>query len=573
MSIATESHVDNFADLLRWRAQAMPDAPAFAFLTDGDEVGARLTFGDLERRARILASGLVERDLEGERIVLLFPTGPEYVVSLFACLLAGAVAVPAYPPGSIPRDRGMERIRALVHDADAAAVLAADAGPDPDSVRRALGRETLQWLTAEPVESEPGSSGPGSYGSASSRLPDIHAGTLALLQYTSGSTAAPKGVAIPHSSLMANCELMRRVFEAEPGDRLVYWVPLYHDYGLIGVVLAGVYGGCECYLMSPLHFLQRPARWLQAISDHRAAYAGAPNFGYELCRRKVTDEQRATLDLSSLKAASTGGEPIRAATLRGFGERFAPNGFRLSMFLPAYGLAENTLVATAVPRGNEPTILAVDPAALAEGRLEPAANGRTLVGCGPAAPTQEVVVVDPETRRRRPDGEVGEIWLRGPSLARGYWRRAEETARTFDARLDEPGDTGGFLRTGDLGALVDGELFVTGRIKDLIILGGRNLYPQDIELTVEGCSDALRPGCSVAFAVEDGKAERLVIAAEVRGAPDEDELRGGIRAAVSREHGVGVHAVELLPAGAVPKTTSGKLRRGAARDAWARGSW
>jgi acyl-CoA synthetase (AMP-forming)/AMP-acid ligase II len=385
------------------------------------------------------------------------------------------------------------------------------------------------------------------------REPAFDPDALALLQYTSGSTAAPKGVCITHRNLMHNEALIHTAFEHSGPGVGVNWLPPYHDMGLIGGLLQTVYHGAACYLMSPLAMLQDPSRWLRAVSRYRADTSGGPNFAFDLCVQRVPAERIAELNLSNWSVAAIGSEPIRAATMARFAETFAGCGFRAEAFYPCYGLAEATLFVTGGPKSAPPTVLTV--------------NGQLLVGCGRTWPGQEVCIVDPETRVKLPDEQTGEIWLRGPSVAAGYWNRPEETAEAFDARRADTGD-GPYLRTGDLGFLRGGELFVTGRAKDVIIVRGRNHYPGDIEETVQSVHPGLRPGCGAAFEVTRDGVPRLVVVQEVERRCrelDVGQLLGDVRQAVAERHDLQLFDLVLLKYGGIAKTTSGKVRRHACR--------
>ncbi|MFI6174130.1 beta-ketoacyl synthase N-terminal-like domain-containing protein [Nonomuraea sp. NPDC051191] len=577
--------VRTLLDLLSWRAERDRGQRAFVFLDD-DPAGAversdradleEIGYAELDRRARTIAIWLLGVSRPGERALLFYPPGIDYIAVFFGCLYAGVVAVPAYPPQP---NRRIRRIEAMAVDAGATVALA------PQEFRTTL--ESL--FASEPalagVRLETPAEEEGAH--RNWQKPDISGDTLAMLQYTSGSTGVPRGVMVAHQNLVENLAAMAwmldgtprgtepRPFQQDPERycEAVSWLPPYHDMGLIGGILMPLYAGRPAALMSPAAFLQRPARWLEAISRYRAAHSIAPNFGYDLCTRRVTSEQRQGLSLERWDLAMCGGEPIQARTARRFAETFAPAGFRAAAFYPCYGMAEATLMVTGRPLDRPMAAQALDAAELRAGRAvetdeSPAA--RVVVGCGRAVPGHQVVVVRPEDGTPCPPGEVGEIQVSGPSVARGYWNRPEETARTFQADLAGVQDGGPYLRTGDLGFLRGDELFVTGRAKDLIIIRGRNHYPQDIEATVESSHPALRPAAVVAFSVEDGAEPRLVVVGEVERPHGIEvaEVIGAVRQAVAEEHELRVDAVVLVRPGSVPKTSSGKLQRGACRDGY-----
>jgi amino acid adenylation domain-containing protein len=556
-------------DVLRARAEERRESLAYLFLHNGEEQEERLSYGELDRRARSIAAGLQRDGLVGERALLLYPPGLDFIAAFWGCLYAGVVAVPAYPPRS---SRTLPRLRAIARDARPAAALTtaeiltqvqgfADAMPEAAPIRW---RATDMTQELEPAEHWTPLA--------------LKGDDLAFLQYTSGSTATPKGVMVSHANLVHNEEMVRRAFRQSERSIVVGWLPVYHDMGLIGNVLQPLFVGGSCVLMSPASFLQRPRRWLEAISRFRATTSGGPNFAYDLCVRKISVGEREGLDLSSWEVAFNGAEPVRAETLDRFVAAFAPHGFRREAFYPCYGLAEATLFAAGGRGGEPPSVLTVRAADLEYGRAVSAAAAeaaRSFVGCGNAWMEQWLAIVNAESGVSRGDGEVGEIWLSGPSVAQGYWGKLAATEETFGARL--AGDDRPWLRTGDLGFLASGELFITGRMKDLIILRGRNHYPQDIELTVESCHQALRPGCGAAFSVERDGEERLVVVQELdrRAKPKPEELAAlfdAVRSGVAEQHEVQVHEVVLISYGAIPKTSSGKIQRHACRAGYLDGS-
>jgi acyl-CoA synthetase (AMP-forming)/AMP-acid ligase II len=579
-------------DLLRCRAVHHPSRLAYIFLKDGEADEARLTYGELDRQARAIGAQLQDLGATGERVLLLYPAGLEYIAAFFGCLYAGAIAVPAYPPHF---NRSIERLQAIVTDAQATVALTTTSilSKVVAWCRQAEHLAALRWIDTHELADS---------GGEGWREPAVGSDALALLQYTSGSTGTPKGVMLSHGNLLSNLRMIQRAFQHTEQSIGVSWLPLYHDMGLIGSLLQPLHVGFPCILMSPMAFLQRPFRWLQAISRYRATGSGGPNFAYDLCVRKITPAQRAMLDLSSWVNAFSGAEPVRRDTLERFAVTFEPCGFRREAFHPCYGLAEATLIVSGGQKTAPPVIHMVQKAALEQHRVVTALSGsaevQTLVGCGSSLLEQRILIVDPVTRIPCQPGQVGEIWVAGPSVAQGYWNRPEETAQTFQAYLEDTGE-GPFLRTGDLGYVHHGELFVTGRLKDVIIIRGNNHYPQDIELTVERSHPSLRPGCGAAFSVEVAGEERLVVVQEVERrvqpprqrqperrhmAPepgfdpespqplDVDAIIGGIRQAVAEQHGVQAYAVLLLRAGSIPKTSSGKIQRYACRTGFLTGS-
>jgi acyl-CoA synthetase (AMP-forming)/AMP-acid ligase II len=556
-------------ELLRYRAFQQPDQLAYTFLLDGETETVRLSYRELDQQARAIAAKLQSLAGTGSRALLLYPPGLEFIAAFFGCLYAGVVAVPAYPPR---RNQNISRLQAIVSDAQAAVALTTTSELTNIERRFAQDRElaALRWLVTDKIASNLASDW---------QEPTVSRDTLAFLQYTSGSTGTPKGVMVSHGNLLHNSALIHKCFEHTPNSQGVIWLPLYHDMGLIGGVLQPLYGGFPVALMSPIDFLQKPFRWLQAISRYKSTTSGGPNFAYDLCVRKITSEQRSCLDLSSWEVAFTGAEPVRAQTLEQFAATFEPCGFRAEAFLPCYGMAETTLIVSGGLKTALPVVRQIHGAALEGNQVVASASQqegtRTIVGCGQSLLEQKIVIVDPESLTPCSADKVGEIWVSGPSVAHGYWNRPEETKQTFYGYLADTGE-GRFLRTGDLGFLQNGELFITGRIKDVIIIRGQNHYPQDIELTVEESHPALRPGCGAAFTVEVKGSERLVIVQEVErsylGKLDVNEVVGNIRASVAAEHALQVYATVLVKTGSIPKTSSGKIQRHACRAGFLAGS-
>ncbi len=570
------SFAPTIVDLLRQRAAYRPHDRAFTFLVDGENEELNITYAELDRKARTVGAWLMDRGMVGKRVLLLYPSGLDFIAAFMGCLYGGAIAVPAYPPR---KNRSVERIEAIAADADASVALTTrDVLDRFDGLRAtAPSLENLVWKVDSELEPE---------WAGRWERPDIDGDTLAFLQYTSGSTGTPKGVMLSHENLLHNSLRIMQAFEITRSQSGVFWLPSFHDMGLIGGILVPLYGGKFNVLMSPVAFLQKPLRWLQAIAKYRATISGGPNFAYELCVRKTTPEQRAALDLSSWSLAFNGAEPVRAETIDAFCEAFAPSGFRRQAFYPCYGLAESTLMVTGGMKFEAPVIRSFDAASIETGAAVPrpanATGGRRLVGSGRELDGQDVLIVDPQTCEALPPGRVGEIWVSGPSVAQGYWNRPEASQETFGAMLSQPEpappakgvakwrpNAGPYLRTGDLGFFDEGELFVTGRLKDLIIIRGRNHYPQDIEHAVEEASPLVRAGSVAAFAVDVDGRERVVVVAEVeRGRRDAAEVAAAfdaIRKRLATEHEVAVEAIVLVRPNSIPKTSSGKIQRHACK--------
>ncbi len=551
----------NLVDLLSARAASDPAGSAYAFLADGESREARVTYGELHRSAQATGSRLLEGSAAGERALLLFPPGLDYIRALWGCLYAGVIAVPAYPPR---RNRSVVRLQSIIADCQPTLVLTTpELASSADRLVGLVPELARMRLATDQIDQASDGTWIG---------PSLRPRTIALLQYTSGSTASPKGVMVSHGNLLHNLGLIERLTGATEKDLSVIWLPPYHDMGLIGGILQPLYTGYTAVLMSPAAFIQRPARWLEAITRYHATISGGPNFAYELCVHAVTQKDRERLDLSSWRLAFNGAEPVRHETMESFSAAFASQRFRREVFYPCYGLAEATLMVTGSRTSEPARVLAVDPELLGMHRVKPSSDptGTRLVGCGRSAAEQEIRIVDPGSVHQCAPGTVGEIWVRGPSVALGYWGHQEETAAVFGARLADS-DEGPFLRTGDLGVLDAGELYVTGRIKDLIIIRGRNHYPHDIEQTAARAHPALRQGCSAAFSVDRDGEERLVIVQEIgrRAAQAHvEDIAEAIRLAVAAEHELRVDSVVLVPQGAVPKTSSGKIQRLACRASY-----
>lgn len=531
-------------DGLRWRAQHQPTHWALSFLQDREDDVHRVTYAELDHAARVIAAYLQRTVQPGECVLLAYPPGLSYITAFLGTLYAGTVAVPAYPPRP---NRSRARFEAIARDAKPRLMLTSsdlanvwqqiDGGVEPE-----LQRVVTEDLTDASTDWRP---------------PDVGQTSLAFLQYTSGSTGAPKGVMISHGNLLHNLEVIQSRFEHSTQSVGVIWLPPYHDMGLIGGILQPLYVGFPVVLMSPLACIQRPLRWLQAITEYRATTSGGPNFAYDWCVDRIAEAKRTGLELSSWDVAFNGAEPISANTLDRFAEAFAPYGFRRQAFYPCYGLAESTLYVTGDAKAADPVIHSMNPS-------RDHGHARSLVGCGQPDPEHQLIIADPETRSPCPEGVVGEIWVRGPSVAQGYWNRPTETEATFEAYLAASGD-GPFMRTGDLGMQRQGELFVTGRMKELMIIDGRNLYPHDLEHAVIEHHAEFVPGGGVAFAIDVAGVERLVMVQEVTRACLQQKplppLVTAIRRAVATEYEVSVYGVALVKPGSIPKTSSGKPQR------------
>jgi natural product biosynthesis luciferase-like monooxygenase protein len=555
------------ADILQYRAVHQPEKIAYTFLADGETEEGSLTFAQLDQRARLIAATMQACAQPGDRALLVYHAGIEYVAAFFGCLYAGIIAVPAYPP----RPNGnLDRLLAIVNDCQAKVILGSS-----DVVRQLLLKlpqltepETLKWIETESLaELAPGAV-------ESWRKPELRSESIAFLQYTSGSTAAPKGVMVSYANLAHNQQIMAEAFGANESTVFVSWLPIYHDMGLIGFIFPTIFCGARCVFMAPAAFLRQPAAWLRAISKYKATISAGPNFAFDLCVNKINTESE-NLDLSSLEALINGAEPIRTSSMLQFMKVFEPCGLRRGAIRAAYGLAEATLMVST--RGiDESALKNFDRAALEQGRAIEVMNidgdSRFLVSCGVSR--NRIAIVDPETLRICEAGQTGEIWVASPIVAQGYWNNPHATESTFQGQMAGT-DERPFLRTGDLGFLHQEQLFVTGRSKDLIIINGRNLYPQDIELTVEQSHSALRSGFGAAFSIEVECVERLIVVYEIERSRirrlNFEEVALGIREAVAMRHEAEVHAIAFLKPGNIPKTSSGKIQRSLCRKKYLAG--
>jgi acyl-CoA synthetase (AMP-forming)/AMP-acid ligase II/aryl carrier-like protein len=550
----------NLVEVFRARAAGDGDRLAFTFLADDDHPPQDIAYAQLDRRARAIAARLRQRAAPGDRAVLMYDAGLEYVAALAGCLYAGMVAVPAYPPDPLRASRTLPRLEAIVRDAEATLFLGTSTGlawvsgvlGQAPSIHSLVATDDIDERLAD--EWNP---------------PRLDRQTLAILQYTSGSTDQPKGVMLTHGNLLHNLAQMEEAIDID--DAIAgLWLPAYHDMGLIGGILQCWYSGRRSVMLSPLAFFQRPLRWLQAISRYRVTTTGAPDFAYDLCVRKIKPQERRELDLTCWRLALSGAEPVRPQTIDRFVESFAGCGVRREIFCPCFGLAEATLMVTCSRKFSPPVVRAFDADQLSKNvAAEADATGgasRTLVGCGRGVRGQRVAIVDPRSRRELPPGHVGEIWVSGSNVAVGYWRRPEQSQATFNAYT--AAGSGPFLRTGDVGFVHEGELYISGRLKEVIIIHGRNHYPQDIEQTAERSHEAVaRYGC-VAFSIDGQGRERLVVVCEVARPNrfDLDEVSRAIRFAVLQFHDLLAETVVLIRRGTIPKTTSGKIQRFACRQ-------
>ncbi len=548
---------ENFGDLLEYRARNQGTRLAFRFLRDGERVATEWTYEELDCHARSIGQFLSEEGASSKRVLLLYPPGLEYIAALFGCFYAGAVAVPAYPPRN---NRNLQRLFAIQQNCDASIVLTTEA---------TLGQLQIhgdhEIMAHSKIYAHERLNGQKNWQRKRTE------NSPALLQYTSASTGAPKGVKITHRNLLHNSAILRKSFCYTQESACVSWLPTYHDMGLVGGVLQPIYGGFSCTLLSPVHFLQRPHRWLEAISRFGATISGGPNFAYDLCVRRQQGESIGELDLSKWSVAFNGSEPVSVETMRQFTDTFAPCGFRWESFFPCYGLAEATLIVAGGPCGSGPVIREINGEYTQRNNVELTHRPKpsVLSGSGQVPSGVEVCIVDPETLSPCGPNKLGEIWIRSGSCGEGYWEISKEADASFQAYLADSNE-GPYLRSGDLGLLSENQLFITGRIKDLIIIRGTNHYPQDIENTVQQSHPAFVQHLGAAFSVETHDGEWLVVLQEFDRHQERciGEALYKAQEKVTEEHGLQVYTIMAVRQGTIPKTTSGKVQRWAAKEAF-----
>ncbi len=565
-TLEIDARATTLVDLLRRRAQEDPEHRAYTFLDD-KEAEHPLTFEQLDRRARAIGAYLQSIGATGQRVVLLYPPGLEYYQGFCGVQYAGAIAVTVSPPKP---NQSLAALQAIIKDAQTRLILTSTL------VYSMLGRyaaqdpslSALQLINTDQIGDDVGQNW---------QEPIVTPENIAYLQYTSGSTGMSKGVMVRHTNLIHTFALIMGLYELTPESVHVTWMPTSHNLGLVGTLLA-IYSKMHTVLLSPLTVMAHPAHWLRAITRYKGTFGGGPNFGFDMCVKNITPEERSSLDLSSCAQIYSGGEPVRKDTLTRFADAFAPYGFKREALNAGYGLAEHTVVATANSTAKMAlaTLLPVDKTALESGRVVIARSAergtQELVGCGPERLGVKIMIVDPESLTPCSPERVGEIWISSPSVAQGYWNRPEETEQTFNGHLAN--GEGPFLRTGDLGFMHDGELYITGRLKELIIIRGRNLYPQDIEQTVDKSHPALPLNGGAAFSVDVNGEEQLVIIHEFDPqAGDAREAVTAIRQAIAEEHEVKVHAVILAEPGSIPRTASGKIARRPCRSQFLAGQF
>lgn len=569
------SQFTTLIEVLRYRASVSPQTVLYSFIEDGNEQKSEFTYSQLDERAKAIASYLQTKTNKNDRALLLYHPGLDYIEAFMGCLYAGVIPVPAYPPDG----RNLKRLLHVINDANAAIALSTESiynnvtflseNGANDQIRKESSAfiQNIKWHLTDTILTEE---------AAHWKETTITKEDVAFLQYTSGSTNNPKGVIVTHDNLMTNFDFSEKAFEMGPDRQMVSWLPPYHDMGLIGGILQPLYSGMRTTLISPVSFIKKPLRWLTAISEcgkNGKIISGAPNFAYEVCVNKISDDQIGDLDLSNWTLAFNGAEPIRAATLEEFSQKFKSTGFKKEYFFPVYGLAEGTLLVSAGKVPALPIVKKVNKLLLEDNNVtDKAENEEDIiekVGCGVELEGQKLRIVDPATKIECDENVVGEIWISGPNVAKGYWENETETEMAFNCAIDNQNDAS-YFRTGDLGFISEKELYVTGRLKDLIIIRGKNHYPQDIEFTVQTSHEALRKDCGAALSIEENGEEKLVIIQEVKRdykrKIDKEEIISIIRSAVSKEHQLVPAHIVLIEPSSFPKTSSGKLQRRASKE-------
>ncbi|MGK7932873.1 MAG: fatty acyl-AMP ligase [Microcystaceae cyanobacterium] len=553
-------------ELLRGRATVTPEGHAYTFMVSGKKPTPPLTYAELDRQARAIAALLQSYQAKGERALILYPQSLEVVAAFCGCLYAGVIAIPVPPPESGRLKRTLPRLRSIVKDANATfALITEEILGLIESVKDEFPEfESMRWIDTATIDLELAEKW---------EDPQVDKDALAYLQYTSGSTSTPKGVMLSHFNLMHHCSYLKRACGYDENSVTCTWMPYFHDYGLVEGITVPLYNGTPCYLMSPFSFIKRPVQWLKNITQFKVTHSQAPNFAYDLCIKRVKPKDIAGLDLSSWQGAGNAAEPINPKVMAKFVETFSPCGFKWETFAPAYGLAEYTLLVSSKPKGTKPVFAHLDSSSLEKDKIVDAdpsqSKGvRTLPSCGRLTCETEVAIVNPDTFVRCAEDEVGEIWAKDPSMAQGYWQREDATTETYKAYIEGTNE-GPYLRTGDLGFMKEGELYITGRIKDLIIIRGTNHYPQDIEWTVQHLNNVFRSDYGAAFSINDDGEEQLVVVQEIErrsGELDTEKLIGDIQQEIAEQHEIPAYGIVLAKSGTILKTASGKIQRRAIRQ-------
>ena len=557
------THFHSLVDTLTRHANAQGYETAYVHWSPNQDLHQRISFQQLHHSAQAIAAALQQQLPVGSRVVLAFPTGIDFITSFMGCLYAGMIAVPVYPPFA---KKEWPRFANIVQDCGAALIctLSERVALMKDGCRQYQSLQHLPCLAVDMLSSN---------ATHVWNKPAIKQGDIAFLQYTSGTTGDPKGVMVTHGNIMANQAMITEIFQHTTDSIVAGWLPMYHDMGLIGTVLNPLYVGFKSVLMEPIVFLRQPYRWLKAISDYRVTTSGAPNFAYDYCVDRISAREKSTLDLSSWAIAFSGAEKVQMRTIRNFSRAFGECGFRSESFLPCYGLAEATLFATGKPSGQPVTSIKIDKNKLAVNEVsEPQKDEDAILitSCGVGVHSK-VIIVDPDSKQQCLPSRIGEVWLSGPHVAKGYFNKRRITDQIFNAQTTHS-NGGSYLRTGDLGFIKNGELYVTGRIKEMIIIRGKNYYPQDIELTAQANSAVLRTGAGAAFGMEQDNEEKVVLVQEINKKflkdLDSELIYADIRTNLLSGLKLDIHEIVLVRQGTIPMTTSGKISRRTVRECY-----
>ncbi len=571
---ATESKpnyaLNTFADIVEFRAKSEPTKEAFSYFTDGEDEHISWSYQDLKNAIAFVANHLNQHNVIGRQVVLLFEPGLAFIAAYLATISSGAIAVPSHPPMG---KRQIKRLRDLIENSEPALVIYSDVIKSSTPQLAAVMEESQQTgiefaevnVPAKPTEME-------------WVHPRVNPDDIAMLQYTSASTGDPKGVMLSQLNLVKNSEAIYKWLGPHNARKGCIWLPPYHDMGLLGGIMQPLYAGFPLVFMSPMHFVQQPLRWLKLISDHRLTTTGAPNFAFQLCVDAISEQEleEAQLDLSCAREIFCGSEPINTETMLAFEKKFIPHGLPETSVNPCYGMAETTLFVSGKPERRKFNHQTFSRSALDKGIAELTTNpdeATNVVSCGQLGNELDVRVVDPEQHHELDEEQIGEVWIAGPSVSKGYWNRPELNKVAFGNQLPNRPDN--YYRTGDLGFYHADELYITGRIKDVIIIRGRNLYPQDIERCALKASEDMAGAFAAAFSVQEQDTEMLVVVVEVKGRPDEAQIKSiqdTIHAAVTSEFSVAPEQVFIGPQLTIPRTTSGKVQRFACKDAWLNGT-
>jgi acyl-CoA synthetase (AMP-forming)/AMP-acid ligase II len=567
----TKKHdpIHNLVDIVKIHSKEKPDDIAYTYLVDGEDQEVHITFGELDRQARNFAAALQKVSQSGDRALLLYPSGLEFIVAFLGCLYAGIIAAPTTVPHL---KRSTPRLKLMMEDANAK--IACTTRAVFEKIQSMLDEDyefnKVNWIINEDIPENIFDTW---------KEPEVQPDDIAFLQYTSGSTSSPKGVMISNFNLIRTIEDLVIGSEFNDTSVMISWMPIFHDMGLIYGLLTPLYAGRPCYIMSPVTFMEKPFRWLKAISKYNGTHTGSPNFAFDVCAKKISEEEKLSLNLDKLKYVINAAEPVRLQTMKNFWAAFEKCGFNYDSFVPSYGLAEATVKVSTKKVGQAPSYCTLDVNEIEQNKLvflaEGDPNGYTNVGCGWTSIGADIQIVNPKTGELAAADEIGEIWIKSDTVAKGYWHNPKATLETFNASIPNY-DGGPFMRTGDMGFIYKDELYIAGRIKDMIIIQGRNYYPQDIELTVEKCDPAVRPSCGAAFAIDDSVYEHLIIVQEIkREYRKNDNLQdtaNAIRMAVAKFHGLRASAVVLIKPSTIEKTTSGKIQRHATRESFLHGA-